>query len=80
MESAGARRVLALVTHGLFMPGAEHVLADPAIDRMIVTDAVPPFRLEKPTDKLVTLPCAPLLAEAIRRLHENDNLTDLLVF
>ena len=79
-RAAGARRVLALVTHGLFMPGAEHVLADPAIDRMIVTDAVPPFRLEKPTDKLVTLPCAPLLAEAIRRLHENDNLTDLLVF
>src|SRR6185312_671478 len=79
-RAAGAKRVLALITHGLFMPGAEAVLADPAIDRVIVTDAVPPFRLKGPSAKLVTLPCAPLLAGAIRRLHENRNLTDLLVF
>lgn len=79
-RAAGAKRVLALVTHGLFMPGAEDVLADPAIDQVIVTDAVPAFRLKQSTDKLVTLPCAPLLAEAIRRLHECRNLTDLFVF
>jgi ribose-phosphate pyrophosphokinase len=79
-RAAGASRVLALVTHGLFMNGAEDVLADPAIDGVVVTDAVPPFRLTKRTDKLVTLPCAPLLGEAIRRLHENRNLTDLFVF
>jgi ribose-phosphate pyrophosphokinase len=34
-RKGGARRVLALVTHGLFMPGAVDVLADPAIDRLI---------------------------------------------
>jgi ribose-phosphate pyrophosphokinase len=79
-RAAGATRVLALVTHGLFMPGAEDVLNDPALDQVIVTDAVPSFRLKKPSNKLVTLPCAPLLAEAIRRLHENRNLTDLFVF
>jgi ribose-phosphate pyrophosphokinase len=79
-RAAGAKRVLALVTHGLFMKGAEDVLADPAIDRIVITDAVPPFRLKRPTDKLVTLPCAPLLAEAVRRLSENRNLTDLFVF
>jgi ribose-phosphate pyrophosphokinase len=79
-RAAGATRVLALVTHGLFMPGAEAVLADPAIDRVVVTDAVPPFRLTRPIDKLVILPCAPLLAEAIRRLHDGRNLTDLSVF
>jgi len=79
-RAAGATRVLALVTHGLFMPGAEDVLNDPALDQVIVTDAVPSFRLKKPSNKLVTLPCAPLLAEAIRRLHENRNLTGLFVF
>ena len=79
-RAAGARRVFALVTHGLFMPGSEAVLADPAIDQMIVTDSVPPFRLKQPSDKLVVLPCAPLLADAIRRLSENRNLTDLFVF
>ncbi len=81
-RQAGARRVSALVTHGLFMPGAEPVIADPAIDRMVVTDAVPPFRIGPgdARDKIEVLPSAPLLAEAIRRLHEEKPLTDLMVF
>ena len=81
-RQAGAKRVIALVTHGLFMPGASEVVADPAIDQVVVTDAVPAFRLDRPTknEKLVILPAAPLLAEAIRRLHAERSLTDLLVF
>jgi ribose-phosphate pyrophosphokinase len=81
-RGAGAQRVIALVTHGLFMPGAEKVLLDPAIDRIVVTDTVPPFRLDPgpARDKVEFLPAAPLLAQAIRRLHENRPLTDLLVF
>jgi ribose-phosphate pyrophosphokinase len=79
-RAAGATRVLALVTHGLYMPGSEDLLADPAIDRVVVTDAVPPFRLKAPSSKLVILPCAPLLAEAVRRLHGNRSLTELFAF
>lgn len=81
-RARGARRVLACVAHGLFMPGAETALADPAIDRIIVTDVVPPFRLPAGPvrEKLDIVPAAPLLAEAIRRLHEDKPLTDLLVF
>jgi len=79
---AGAHRVIALVTHGLFMAGAAEVLADPAIERLVVTDAVPPFRLanEPVREKLDILPAAPLLAEAIRRLRDGSALADLLVF
>jgi ribose-phosphate pyrophosphokinase len=81
-HKAGAKRVIALVTHGLFMQGAAEVIADPAIDQVVVTDAVPAFRLDNPAKnkKLVTLPAGPLLAETIRRLHEERSLTDLLVF
>ena len=81
-RAAGAKRVIALVTHGLFMPGSAEVLADPALDQIIVSDTVPPFRLDRPehNSKLVILPAAPLLAEAIRRLHEERSLTDLMVF
>jgi ribose-phosphate pyrophosphokinase len=81
-RKAGARRVIALVTHGLFMPGSAEVLADPAIDTLVVTDTVPPFRLPAGCgrDKLVILPAAPLLAETIARLHDHRALTDLLVF
>lgn len=81
-RNAGARRVVALVTHGLFMSGAADAIADPAIDRLVVTDAVPPFRLgaNAPLDKIDTVPAAPLLAETIRRLHDGQALTDLMVF
>jgi len=80
-RKAGATGVIALVTHGLFMPGAEAAIADPAIDRIVVTDSVPPFRLhDAARTKIDILPVAPLLAKAIRRLDAGDTLEDLFVF
>lgn len=81
-RKAGARRVLALTAHGLFMKGAAETLADPALDRIVVTDTVPPFRLPVGVtrDKLDILPSAPLLAEAIARLQAGRPLSDLLVY
>jgi ribose-phosphate pyrophosphokinase len=81
-RNAGAKRVLAFVTHGLFMPGAEAAIMDPAIERIVVTDAVASFRLraEAARSKVDVLAVAPLFAECIRRLHGGDTLTDLLVF
>ena len=80
-RQAGARRVLAMVTHGLFMPGAEKAISDPALDGLVVTDAVPAFRLTSKTaqEKVEVLPVAPLLAEIIRRLHAGRPLLDLLI-
>ena len=77
---AGAKRVIALVTHGLFMPGAESVLLDPAIDRLVVTDSASTSLGEATRAKTDVLTVAPLLAECIRRLHAGDTLNDLLVF
>jgi ribose-phosphate pyrophosphokinase len=64
------------------MPGAAEVLADPAIDRIVVTDTVPAFRLapDSARDKLDILPAAPLLATAIKRLHSGEGFSDLFVF
>lgn len=76
----GATQVFAAATHGLFMSGAEEVVADPALDGVVVTDSVPPFRL--PTalieKKLTTLDMAPLFAEAIRRIHTGGSIVDLI--
>jgi ribose-phosphate pyrophosphokinase len=64
------------------MAGAADAIADPAIDRLVVTDAVPPFRLsgDGVRSKIDILRCAPLLAETIRRLEAGESLSDLLVF
>lgn len=81
-RKAGARRVLTMVTHGLFMPGAEVALMDATIDRVIVTDSVTPWEplSERAQAKVDVIGAAPLFAECIRRLHAGDTLTDLLVF
>ncbi len=81
-RSHGARDVIACVGHGLFMPGSETVLADEAIDRIIATDTVPPFRLPPGPvlSKLEVISAAPLLAEAIKRMHQNEQLADLLMY
>ena len=78
----GAQEVIACVAHGLFMPGVESALADFAIDRIIVTDSVPAFRLPPGPvlAKLEIISAAPLFAETIRRLHHNEPLADLLLY
>jgi ribose-phosphate pyrophosphokinase len=78
----GAERVIAFVTHGLFMPGAADVIADPAIDRLVVTDSTPLLRMPAGhlQCKIDVLPAASLIAEAIRRLHDESPLAGLLVF
>jgi ribose-phosphate pyrophosphokinase len=76
----GAARVFAAAAHGLFVGDASEVLMDPAIESIVITDTVPPFRLDPAVarDRLVVIEVAPLLAAAIKRLHEGGSLVELL--
>ncbi len=73
LRHEGARKVIALAAHGLFVEPAAEVLADPHIDSVVVSDSVPPFRLP-PTGpvarKLQTVSAMPLFARAIRISHD----------
>ncbi|MGZ5937378.1 MAG: ribose-phosphate diphosphokinase [Rhizomicrobium sp.] len=82
VRAQGARRVIAFATHGLFMPGTAEVLADGAIDRLVVTDTVPPFRLSDiaARQKIDIVSAVGLFAQAIDRLHRNQPLDDLLAY
>ncbi|WP_343117179.1 ribose-phosphate diphosphokinase [Ostreiculturibacter nitratireducens] len=79
LHAAGARDVWALAAHGLFTEGAEDALGDPAIAGWIVTDTVPPFRLEglEARKRVEIVSAAPLIAAAIARLYEERDVTDL---
>lgn len=79
-RSLGAASVYATASHGLFVGDAAQVLADDALDGIVVTDTVPPFRLGegKARGKLTVLSTAPLFAEAIRRIHEGGSIVELL--
>jgi len=75
----GARRVFAIATHGVFTAGAEALQSDPLIDAIAITDSVP-SRLEASAaaGRLEVIRCAPLFAEAIRRMHAGGSLADLV--
>jgi ribose-phosphate pyrophosphokinase len=76
----GAARVYAAATHGLFVGTPETLLGEMALDQIVVTDTVPPFRLpaEAIGTRVVVLDTAPLIAEAIRRIHTGDSLVALM--
>lgn len=79
-KALGARRVLAAATHGMFAGAAERVLADAALEKVLVTDAIPPFRLPPALvgQRVEVLDSTPLVAEAISRLHSGGSLVELL--
>lgn len=79
-RKAGASLIYAAATHGIFTGNADNVFADPAIDRLVIVDTIPPFRITSETvkNKLAILAGAPLFAEAIRRIQTGGSITELL--
>lgn len=67
----GATAVYGAVTHGVFAPGAEAMLANPALDQLAITDSIPFARPGSGLlqGKVVVLGAAPLFAAAIRTMH-----------
>jgi ribose-phosphate pyrophosphokinase len=76
----GAHSVHAAASHGIFAGKADQVVADPALDSLVVTNTLPPFRLdpELVRKRLTVLDVAPLFADAIRRIHSGGSIVDLL--
>lgn len=71
----GAREVYAAVSHPLFTDtGAERLNNSRALSGLFVTNSVQ-VRYDIP--KMVVMDIAPLLAEAISRVHKNESVTDL---
>jgi ribose-phosphate pyrophosphokinase len=72
----GASEVRACATHGLFPRGAIANLKNSALEEIVVTDTLPAAD-EAGNGRLHTVSVAPVLAEAIRRIHENRSVSAL---
>jgi ribose-phosphate pyrophosphokinase len=69
-RAAGASRVVAAATHGLFSESAKPLFASGLFDEIVVTDSVPFVADDKSTlQGLVILPTASLIAAAIGQAH-----------
>ncbi len=79
VKANGARRILAGCTHAVLSGPALQRLNDAPIDEIIVTDTIPLNGRDKVCKKIVLLSVAPLLGEAIKRIHEEASISSLFV-
>jgi ribose-phosphate pyrophosphokinase len=79
LKSKGARRVLAAGVHGVLSgPALQRITASP-LEAVLITNTTPVEEKLSRQPKLRPLSVAPLLGEAIRRIHENSSVSSLFV-
>jgi ribose-phosphate pyrophosphokinase len=78
VKREGARRVLACAVHGVLSGPALKRIEESPLEEVIITNSVP-LSPGKASPKVHVLTVAPLLAEAIRRIHDEESVSTLFV-
>ena len=73
LKEQGAREVYACCTHPVFSGQAVQRIASCPVKEVVVTDTIP-IAANKRLDKITVLPIAPLLGEAIQRIHTGQSI------
>lgn len=73
----GAKQVFALATHPVFSGPAISRLIESPIAKVFVTDTIPLSEQAKKCGKIHVISVAGVIAEAIRRIHDNDSVSSL---
>jgi ribose-phosphate pyrophosphokinase len=76
LKERGARDVYAACTHAVLSGSARERLAEAGLKKLFVTDTVPP-RENEPLDIIEVVSVAPLLGEAIGRIHRKQSLSSM---
>jgi len=74
LKKAGALRVFACATHGLFSGNAREKLEKSELEEIIVTNSLPQ---KETSGKIKVLSVAKILSEAILRIHESRSVSEL---
>jgi ribose-phosphate pyrophosphokinase len=78
LKREGARRILACGVHAVLSgPAVQRIRAAP-LEEVIVTNSIP-VSAEKRAAGVTVLSVAPLLGEAIRRIHDDESVSTLFV-
>lgn len=73
----GAVSVIAVATHGVLSGQAIERIEKSRIDKVIITDSIPLSKEAQACKKIEQVSIAPLLAEAINRIHNYDSVSSL---
>ncbi|MEK6656570.1 MAG: ribose-phosphate pyrophosphokinase [Nitrospirota bacterium] len=80
IKKKGAMKVIVGCTHGIFSGNAIKRINDSAIEEVILTDSVPlNDKYKECKKKMTVLSVAPLLGEAIKRIHTEESVSSLFV-
>ena len=73
----GAKQVFAVATHPVFSGPAISRLKESRIEKVFVTDTIPLSEAAVQSNKIQVVSVAPVLAEAIKRIHDHDSVSSL---
>ena len=77
LMDAGAEKVFACCTHAVMSGQAAERINNSVIERLYVTDTIPTADKVKECSKLQVISVAPLLGEAISRIHREVSVSEL---
>ncbi len=76
LKNFGAKNVYGCATHGVLSGPAVERIKNSEIEKFVITDTIP-LPKEKQIDKIEVITVAPIFAEAIRRIHNNESVSKL---
>jgi ribose-phosphate pyrophosphokinase len=78
LKREGARRILACAVHGVLSGPAIPRIGSSALEELVICNSIP-LPSDQALPKLRVLSVGPLLAEAIRRIHDEESVSTLFV-
>ncbi|MCA6085815.1 ribose-phosphate diphosphokinase [Candidatus Endomicrobiellum agilis] len=78
IKEKGAARVLAAATHGVLSGQSKQRVQNSALEELVITDTIP-LSKEGPNEKIVVLSVGPILAEAIKRISNDESISALFL-
>lgn len=76
VKDAGASIVYLAATHGVLCGNAIEKIREAPIEGVVVTDTIP-LTEDRRLDEITVLTVAPLLGEAVKRIHRNESVSGL---
>jgi ribose-phosphate pyrophosphokinase len=79
LKERGAMKIFAYASHAVFSGQAIERIVESPIDKVVVTNTIPLSPQAKACGRISQVSVAPLIAEAIRRIHHGDSVSSLFV-
>jgi ribose-phosphate pyrophosphokinase len=79
LKEHGARKVVAYITHPVLSGNAIKNINNSSLDKLVVTDTIPLSDEALACDKIEVLSLSSMLAEAVRRVSEEESISSMFV-